>query len=100
MGFQELKKVITKNYPINRTQTEQEFESQCDFLVNRYLLKKEYYNDYCAVKLKNGYCEIDFFKSDHRDLSKIESDWCDYSFSLKIKEKDYQNAKNLFKWLA
>ena len=51
MGFQELKKVITKNYPINRTQTEQEFESQCDFLVNRYLFKKEYYNDYCAVKL-------------------------------------------------
>ncbi|MDA0175899.1 hypothetical protein OOZ35_14195 [Mesoflavibacter profundi] len=100
MKFQDLKTTIQKHYPIHREGTEEDFNNGNEFTGRRQLFKKEYYNDYCAVKLKNGYCEIDFFKSDHRSLDKIESDWADYSFSLKIEEKDYVNAERIFSWLV
>jgi len=100
MGFQDLKKTIQKHYPIHREVTEVDYKNENEFSVSRQLYKKEYYNDYCAVKLRKGYCLIDFFKSDNRHIDKIESDWCDYSFSLKIEEKDYSNAEKIFSWLV
>lgn len=100
MGFQDLKKTIEKHYPIHREGTEEDFINGNEFTGTTRLFKKEYYNDYCAVKLRNGYCEIYFFKSDQRSLDKIASDWADYSLCLKIEEKDYTNAEKLFSWLV
>ena len=100
MGFQDLKKTIQEHFPIEREQTETEFNSDNEFLVNRSLYKKAYYNDYCAVRLRKDYCLIDFFKSDARHLDEIESDWADYSFTFKIEEKDYATAERFFSWLV
>ncbi|MCG8808879.1 hypothetical protein G1K57_12125 [Tenacibaculum finnmarkense] len=100
MGFQDLKKVIQIHFPIHREGTEDDFRNSNEFRNRRQLFKKEYYNDYCSVKLRKGYCEIHFFKSDHRTLDKIQSDWRYYSLSLKIEEKDYLNAEKLFSWLV
>ncbi|MCF6365256.1 MAG: hypothetical protein L3J35_03545 [Bacteroidales bacterium] len=96
MGFQDLKKKIQSKFPIKR---EIENTNSNTFFRGE-LFKKEYYNDYCYVKLRKGYCELSFFQSDNRQFEKIEDDYLDFAINFKIKEEDYPKAEKMIDWFV
>jgi len=96
MGFQDLKKKIKSQFPINREID----NTESNTFFGGELFKNEYYNDYCFVKLNKGFCEISFFKSDNREIEKIEDDYLDFAVSFKIKEEDYLNAEKMIDWFV